>query len=153
MNHTRRIFLTTLALAMTLGLRAAEPPLYFPTAEKAVAVAEELVRQQDWKTLARYYDLTGSDAKLADLESGDFFVCKERPANADPMGFWKTKHPFPPGFKFAGIQATTSLDVLKVNVAIEIDQGGGPKQRSVQSFLLKKKGEGYQILPPAKETK
>jgi hypothetical protein len=138
--------LVALLLHCTTALCA--DPLYFESPEKAVIACNELVRKQDWKTLARYYDLAGTGVKLAELESGEFFIRKERPANADPMGFWKTRHPFPPGFNFTGVEKTDDPAVVKVLVAVEIDQGGGPKQRSVASFFVRKSPQGWRALPP-----
>jgi hypothetical protein len=145
---TRRTFLALMLASLPAAFGA--EPLYFESVEKAVATAGELLRKNDWPTLARYYDLAGSDVKAEDLENGEFFIRKERPANADPAGFWKTKHPFPPGFTFDRVEKTDDAAVMRVHVKIEIDQGGGPKQRSLASFAVRKSAKGFQILPPKK---
>lgn len=121
---------------------------YFSSPQEAVILATELLRKEDWKTLSRYYDLSGSQIDRRELESGRFFVGTERPEGAHPGGFWRYRHPFPPGFMFDRVNATAGSSVIVVVVSIEIDQGGGVKQRGVSEFKMRKSQKGYQILPP-----
>jgi len=72
----------------------------------------------------------------------------ERPANADPAGFWRYRHPFPPGFNFLTEQPSKEPNVITVTVFREIDQGGGPAQKILAEYQMRKSAQGYQILPP-----
>ena len=148
----RLIFTVIAALLLRATGECADTPLYFESPEKAVPVITGLLKKQDWKTLSRYYDLVGSEVKRSDLESGEYFLRREKSVRPDPMGFSKYKHPFAPGFRFDHVEATSDPDVTRVVVSIEIDQGGGLKQRVLASFLLRKSAAGFQILPPKKET-
>lgn len=121
---------------------------YFTSPEQAVTVATELLRKEDWQTLSRYYDLSGSRVDRQELESGRFFIRAEEPAGPHPGGFSRYKHPFPPGFKFDRVNATADPNVIVVVVSIEIDQGGGLKQRGLTEFKMRRSSNGYQILPP-----
>ncbi len=110
-------------------------------------MSSELLRGKQWGTLSRYYDLTGSPLKRDDLAAGAFFYSDRVEGQQHPAGFSKWKHPFAPGFKFSRVEPTDRADVSKVIVMVEIDQGGGPPQRGVWAFLMKKSGRGWQILP------
>jgi hypothetical protein len=120
---------------------------YFSSPREAVSRINELLRDQDWKTLSDYYDLSGSSVDRRELESGRFFIRTERPEKADPAGFWRYRHPFPPGFVFHHEQSTDDPNLIVVVVGIEINQGGGMRQRAFSEFKIKKSPNGYQILP------
>ena len=145
-----RYILVCMALGSS-GLAAEQESLFFESPQKAVAAVADLLRAKDWKELARYYDLTDSGVARADLESGEFFCRKSPPADADQAGLWRWKHPFPPTFKFHKVEKTDAADVLEVTVVLEIDQGGGPIQKVLNSFLTRKSSAGFQILPPRNE--
>lgn len=121
---------------------------YFTSPEQAVIHITELLRKEDWTALSRYYDLSDSKVDRGELESGRFFLRTEKPKGAHPAGFWRYKHPFPPGFKFDRVYATADPSVIVIVVSVEIDQGGGVKQRGVSEFRMRKAAKGYQILPP-----
>ena len=120
----------------------------FASPAAAVPAIDAMLRAEDWKGLAAYYDLAGSGIDRKDLESGKFFLRTERPADAHPGIPWKYRHPFPPGYRFVGAEPVAEFAVEMVTVAIEIDQGGGPKQRGLASFKMRKGPKGYRILPP-----
>ncbi|MSP38632.1 MAG: hypothetical protein EXR70_09095 [Deltaproteobacteria bacterium] len=73
----------------------------------------------------------------------------ERPANADPAGFWRYRHPFPPGFVFLTERPANERNVATIVVVREIDQGGGPAQKVLAEFQMRKSARGYQLLPPS----
>ena len=82
------------------------------------------------------------------MKSGDFFIRKERPEIAHPAGFWRYKHPFPPGFKFNSVQATAKDAIYIVEVSIALDQGAdSPKQCALSYFYMLKSDKGWQVLP------
>ena len=121
---------------------------YFSSPKDAVPIISNLLRNQDFKTLAAYYDLSSSKIKRADLESGDFFIRKERPELAHPAEFWRYKHPFAPGYKFNSVQSTEKDGINLVRVMIEIDQGiDSPQQVGFSDFYMIKSAKGWQILP------
>jgi hypothetical protein len=121
---------------------------YFPSPKEAVPVITELLRQEDFKTLAKYYDLSNSDISPADLESGDFFIEEKRPEVAHPAGFWRYKHPFPPGFKYSGMRPGVRERVHVISVKISIDQGAeSPNQVGYSFFYMIESARGWQILP------
>ena len=123
-------------------------PSHFSSPEEAVPVITELLKNKDFKNLASYYDLTDSEIKLADLESGDFFIRRKRPEVGHPAGFWRYKHPFSPGFKYSSMSSASRENVHIIHLRIEIDQGAGsPPQMGMDSFYMIKSDNGWQILP------
>ena len=141
-----RIWIAVGLLAACASTNRSEA-LYFQDPQSAVPAITKLLKAKDWKSLARYYHLDGSEVKRADLESGAFFYTDQRPEAAHPAGFWRYKHPFAPGFQYVESRDLQTLLQIEVIVAIEIDQGGGPPQRGMQAFLMRRTPEGYQILP------
>ena len=82
------------------------------------------------------------------MESGDFFIRRERPEAAHPAEFWRYKHPFSPGFKFKSVQATAKEAIYIIEVAISIDQGpDSPEQIGLSYFYMLKSDNGWKILP------
>lgn len=121
---------------------------FFPSPEEAVPRISALLRQEDFKTLATYYDLSDSNLPPAQLESGAFFIRDERPEVAHPAGFWRYKHPFAPGFEYRGMRASSRAHVFVISVEISIDQGAGsPSQVGRSSFYMIQSGKGWQLLP------
>jgi hypothetical protein len=121
---------------------------YFSSPAEAIQIISELLEKNNFKKLAKYYDLSNSEIKLSELESGNFFIRKERPEIAHPAGFWRYKHPFAPGFKFKSVQATTKDAIYIVEVTISIDQGlESPKQIGLSYFYMVKSDKGWKILP------
>jgi len=120
----------------------------FSSPSEAVNLITELLNEKNFKTLAKYYDLTNSEIKITDLESGDFFIRKVRPEIAHPGGFWRYKHPFAPGFTFKSARATTKDKVYIVEVSISIDQGmDSPIQIGSSYFYMLKTDKGWKLLP------
>jgi len=122
--------------------------LYFSTPEEAVPKITELLRNEDFVTLAKCYDLSNSDIPLSDLESGDFFIRTVRPEMSHPAGFWRYKHPFSPGFEYSSTRPSTRESVYIVEVRIVIDQGvDSPEQEGFSLFYMIKSVRGWQVLP------
>jgi hypothetical protein len=119
--------------------------LYFESPEQAVAITSQLLRDEQFERLSRYYDLTGTGIDRAQLASGDFFVRRERPEAAHPGGFWKYREPFAPGFAYES--HSVDDDIATVRVTIAIDQGDGMIQRGESSFRMRKGDRGWQLLP------
>ena len=121
---------------------------YFSSPEAAVRMITKLLVKEEFKILAGYYDLSDSEIKLSELESGDFFIRKKRPDIAHPAGFWKYKHPFPPGYQFSSSIQTEKDNVYKVEVRVAVDQGSGiPEQTGFSYFYMIKSRKGWKILP------
>jgi len=121
---------------------------YFSTPQTAVETISLLMKKEDFQRLTSYYDLTNAEESRAAMIAGDFFIRREPPPTVDPMGFWRYKHPFPPGFQFWGCYSTKWEGVFIVEVGLEIDQGAGsPAQRTTTYFYLKQSESGWQILP------
>ncbi len=121
---------------------------YFTAPQEAVIRISELLRNREWKTLSEYYDLYGSGVERDTLHKEEFFIRSEPPPNPDPAGLWRYRHPFPAGFVYLSDQATSDANILTVTVMREIDQGGGPKQRVLSNFKMRRSARGLQILPP-----
>ena len=120
---------------------------YFSSPEEAVPIITALLAKKDFKTLASYYDLSDSGINLIDLESGDFFIRKERPEVAHPADFWQFKHPFSPGFKYSGMRSGPRENVHLIHLEIVIDQGvDSPSQVGFDSFYMIKSAQGWQII-------
>jgi hypothetical protein len=121
---------------------------YFSSPAEAVPVITDLLEKENFKTLAKYYDLSNSEINISKLESGEFFIRKERPEVAHPGGFWRNKHPFAPGFKYKSIQSTTREGIYIVEVSIAIDQGPeSPEQIGLSYFYMIQSDKGWKILP------
>jgi len=121
---------------------------YFSSPEEAVQVITELLQKQNFKNLAKYYDLSNSEIKLSELESGIFFIRKKRPEIAHPAGFWRYKHPFAPGFTFSSFQPTIKNAIYLVEVSIQIDQDlDSPQQSGRSYFYMIKSDKGWKVLP------
>jgi hypothetical protein len=121
---------------------------YFSSPAAAIPIISELLEKKDFKNLARYYDLSHSDVSFSDLESGNFFIRKERPEIAHPGGFWRYKHPFAPGFKFKSVQNTARDNIYIVELSISIDQGpDSPEQFGLSYFYMIQSDKGWRILP------
>lgn len=121
---------------------------WFSSPEEAVPAISEMLRSEDFRRLASYYDLTGSGIDRGELESGDFFIRRERPEVAHPGGFWRYKHPFAPGFKYSGMTSAPGEGVYTIHLRIEIEQGeGSPPQVGLDSFLMIESEKGWQVLP------
>ena len=125
----------------------ADAPKYFASPASAVERISSLLEEKNWPELARYYDLTGTPMDRADLVSGEFFYTDQEPAAAHPAGFWHYKHPFAPAFKFKSTRELEEPGVIEVTVGVEIDQGGGMIQWGLQTFLMRKTEQGYQVMP------
>jgi len=90
--------------------------LYFPNPESSVEIITQLLLSEDWKTLSSYYYLDEVNQNLLDsLQSGEYFIRKDRPEAAHPGGFWKYKNPFSPGFNYDSHEQMTE-DLIKVNL-------------------------------------
>jgi len=121
---------------------------YFSSPAEAIPFITDLLRNENFRILARYYDLSNSEIKQSELESGDFFIRKDRPEIAHPAGFWRYKHPFAPGFKFKSVQPTAKDEIYIVEVSISIDQGpDSPEQVGLSYFYMIKSDKGWKILP------
>lgn len=120
---------------------------YFASPLEAVEQITLMLNEKNWSELAKYYDLADSPEERAELVSGKFFFTEEKPEAAHPGGFWKYKHPFAPAFEFESTREQEEAGVIEVTVGVEIDQGGGPKQRGLQTFLMRKSDKGYQVMP------
>jgi hypothetical protein len=51
---------------------------YFANPEESIPIISELLENENFRILARYYDLSDSGVPLSDLESGDFFIRSNR---------------------------------------------------------------------------
>jgi hypothetical protein len=121
---------------------------YFSSPSEAIPIISELLEKKNFKILSRYYDLSNSEIRLSELESGDFFQKKDRPEIAHPAEFWRYKHPFAPGFKFKSVQATAKNAIYIVEVSISIDQGSdSPRQIGLSYFYMINSDKGWKILP------
>ena len=121
---------------------------YFSSPAEAIQIITKLLKETNFKILAKYYDLSNSEIKLSELESGDFFIRKKCPEFAHPAGFWRYKHPFAPGFTFNRIQATAKDAVYVIEASISIDQGSdSPKQIGLSHFYMVKSEKGWKVLP------
>ena len=147
-----RLKTTTLVVMCTLVIGCRQSDIqdgakYFTDPESAVEQITVLLQDKNWPELTRYYDLSDSPIDRADLISGEFFYTDVEPPHAHPAGFWRYKHPFPPSFTFASTRELDEPGVIEVTVQVEIDQGGGMVQRGLQTFLMRKTEEGFQVMP------
>ncbi len=120
----------------------------FSSPAEAIQIITELLEKEDFKILSKYYDLSNSEIKLSELESGDFFIRKKSPEFSHPAGSWCYKHPFAPGFTFNRLEATAKDSVYVIEMSISIDQGSGsPTQIGLSYFYMVKSDKGWKILP------
>ena len=121
-------------------------PAYFRTPMEAVEILSNLLSASDWKTVARYYDLSGTGIRREELESGRFFLPSHPPRKPPFMRNPGIRRPFAPGFKYER-HTLDGRGNVSVYLKMEIDQGGGMTQRSLSAFKMRKSGSGYQLLP------
>jgi len=122
---------------------------YFLSPKNAVDIIKKLQQDKNWEKLSLYYDLSSSQVKIRDLESGEFFYKKMPPTDGralHPAGFWKYPHPFHPSFNYAS-SIELKNNIVAVNMMISIDQGQGMHQMGHNQFYMKKSTKGYQVLP------
>lgn len=119
--------------------------LYFRSPTEAVAGMSEMLNASDWKTVARYYDLSGTEIRREDLVTGRFFT------NSNSTGTPLLNRPGACGPCAAGFKyerhAPDGPDTIRVYLKMEIDQGDGMVQRSLAAFRMRKSDRGYQVLP------
>ncbi|MCP3924148.1 MAG: hypothetical protein GY714_16330 [Desulfobacterales bacterium] len=128
------------------NIQSEEHFFYLPS--EAIEIITELLKKEDYKSLAKYYDLSDSEIKISQLESGVFFIRSKPPEICHPAGFWRYKHPFAPGFKFSSSRETSRENIYIIEVSISIDQGSdSPEQESLSYFYMKKYDEGWKLLP------
>ncbi len=121
---------------------------YFSSPTEAIKQITRLLKKRNFKILAKYYDLSNSGIKLSELETGDFFIRKERPEFAHPAGFWCYKHPFAPGFTLNRVRSTDKDAVYLIEVSISINQGSdSPEQIGLSYFYMVKSEKGWKVLP------
>jgi hypothetical protein len=128
---------------------------YFTSPEDGVEKIRELLNKEDFATLAKYYDLNGSEIARADLVSGAFFINEKRPEVAHPAGFYRHKHPMDPSFGFSSKEKVDDKGVWRIMVEIRIMQGGDndPVQIGCSFFHMLESKDGWQVLPhPTNET-
>lgn len=122
--------------------------LFFGSPRQAVDAISKMLIAKDWATLARYYDLDGSDIDRKTLISGEFFVRTKRPRLSHPAVSWRTKHPFSPGFEYSSDSGADEDGIVTVRLSISIDQGSGsPAQEGRDAFEMRQSERGLQILP------
>ncbi len=121
---------------------------FFESPKLAVDAIRKMQGEEDWASLARYYDLEGSGIDRGTLVSGEFFIRTERPEISHPGGFWRYKHPFAPSFEYAFTTPADEAGIVIVRVSITIDQGAGsPAQEGWHEFLMRKSEAGFQVMP------
>lgn len=125
------------------------PQAYFKTPETAVRRINRLMDEKDWPQLAQFYDLSGSDIDVSDLQNGLFFY--DATPGGHASGIDRYLHPFAPGASLLAVRMSAIADVFEVDVELEIDQGDGPAQSLIQTFYLVRNPEGYRLLPRAPE--
>lgn len=128
-------------------------PLYFASPGKAVADVNLLLAKRDWATLARGYDVSLTHTDPAELTSGRYFVDETASATEGPTAVARHRQPFAPGSRFTGATPTGDPAELPciwaVNVLLEIDEGGGLKQRRLDTVNMIQTSRGFQLLPLA----
>ena len=123
-------------------------PYFFSSPSEAVEIITSLLKKEDFKNLSYFYDLSGSEIKKAQLESGEFFIRRDPPETGHPAGFWRNKHPFAPGFSFNSARETSKENIYVIEVSITIDQGlDSPPQTGLSHFYMKKYVDGWKLLP------
>lgn len=113
----------------------------------AIEVLRPLIEAHDWPALARHYDLSESNLDPAELLSGAYFYRPTRPFDGDPAGLWRYRHPFHPLARLVDVMVPAAAFRLVPVMMVEIDQGGGPKQRVQTQFWLKETPDGLLVLP------
>jgi hypothetical protein len=120
--------------------------LYFSTPQESVELTAQLLIQEDWGTLSRYYFVENCTKETIDsLKNGSYFIRNKKPEVAHPVVSWRYKEPFDPNFKYSG-HFEEDPARIRVDVSLEIDQGNGMIQQGTSSFYLIKSQNGYQLI-------
>jgi len=134
-------------LCILLNQKLMAQPLYFSTPQESVELTAQLLIQEDWGTLLKYYFVENSDKETIDsLKNGSYFIRNKKPEVVHPAVSWRYKKPFDPNFKYSG-HFEEDLARIKVDVSMEMDQGNGMIQQGTSSFYLIKSQNGYQLIP------
>lgn len=122
-------------------------PLYFSSPQESVELTGQLLIQEDWETLSKYYFVEDSDKETIDsLKNGSYFIRDKKPELVHPAVSWRYKKPFDPNFKYSG-HFEENPARIKVEVSMEIDQGDSMIQQGKSFFYLKRSKNGYQLIP------
>lgn len=134
----------------------AEAPRYFEDPETAVDRTNALLAAEDWETLARFYDLEGSELTFDEVARWEWFEHGGQPV-ADPRGRSGPHHPFPAGSTYRDHE----VDGRVCRVTVELDpaladlhHGPDPRGRDgpeFRAFTLIRQAEGWQLLEPNDE--
>ena len=145
MGNVFYVVLIHAASFVTMDLMAQN--FYFSSPRESVEITSQLLLDENWEKLSAYYYLENTNSQMIDsIKNGSYFIRNKRPEVAHPGEFWKYKKPFHPSFNYLSHSENTG-DTTKVNVNLEIDQGGGMIQEGMSSFYLLKSKHGYQLLP------
>jgi hypothetical protein len=133
-------------LCIALNQKLMAQPLYFSSPQESVELTAQLLIQEDWGTLLKYYYVENSTRETIDsLKDGSYFIRNKKPEVVHPAVSWKYKKPFDPNFKYSGHIEEDHARV-RVDVSMEIDQGNGMIQQGTSSFYLIKSQNGYQLM-------
>lgn len=118
---------------------------YFNSAEEAVQITKQLITEEDWKELGKYYHLEKSQFSYDDATEKKFYK-REIPLEIHhPTDDPYIIRPFDPSYEFSHVEKNE--DIITVWLKKEIDQGEGKVQIGLQSFQLINKKEGLQLIP------
>lgn len=119
---------------------------HFQSRNEIVAAVDAMLRDKDWETLARYYDISGSSGSslsAAQLTSGEYFYDSSPDAAPPGEEFRRYRHPFAPGARLDHEMDGDQKDVVVMVVVLELSRG----ERLVYRFRVKRHGWGWQLLP------
>ncbi len=118
---------------------------YFRSPEAAVNTISALLQDEDWVTLAKYYDLSGSNFDVDQLSDGSFFLSS--PSDSDNVPTNSAQRPFTPGLHFLQSKQTHIEDIFEVTVSDKNSEHvEATSERPLQTFFLHRYPEGYQLL-------
>ena len=137
----------TIILNMILSMNLAGQSLYFSSPQESVELTSDLLIDENWEKLTKYYFLENSGKEITDsMKNGTYFIRDKRPEVSHPSESWRYKKPFSPKFKYFS-HIETEKNIIKVTVSIEIDQGNGMIQQGLSFFYLIRSENGFQLLP------
>lgn len=112
-------------------------PLFFQTPKESVGIISQLLKEEDWTTLARYIDTDSTQLDDDELISGKYFI-------EDSVVEKHHYKPFDPELHF--LSSHNVDDICVVELEKDISDNQEVCTKATAFFFLHKEDKGYRIV-------
>lgn len=119
----------------------------FGSRNSIVPAIDLMLRDKDWTTLAKYYDLEHSEVTAEELLSGDYFYDSTPGAAPATEEYRRYLRPFAPGARLDHEMDGGGQHVVTLVMVLDLHRGTGKKGQRVYRFRVKRHTWGWRILP------